>query len=120
MNDFEATSYILCSILYGADIFKSWWNAEAFATACLLACDTAQFVFGWALITVWALNPFILLTGVFMICYPEKMSHLSKRGKSEESFDSKEIDYDSQEEEDETTDDDVFISDLDHRRHQAR
>ena len=48
------------------------------------------------------------------------MSHLSKKGKREDSFDSKEIDYDSSEKEDETSDDDVFISDLDHRRQQAR
>ncbi len=67
-----------------------------------------------------ALNPFILLTGILMICYPERMSHLSKKGKEkEDSFDSKEKDYDLSDNNDET-DDDVFISDLDHRRQQAR
>ena len=56
-----------------------------------------------------------------MICYPERMSHLSKRGKEEDSFDSKEKDNDfSLSDKDEETDDDVFISDLDHRRQQAR
>ena len=56
-----------------------------------------------------------------MICYPERMSHLSKRGKEEDSFDSKDKDYDlSLSDKDEETDDDVFISDLDHRRQQAR
>jgi len=48
------------------------------------------------------------------------MSHLSKKGKEkEDSFDSKEKDYDLSDNNDET-DDDVFISDLDHRRQQAR
>ena len=56
-----------------------------------------------------------------MICFPERMSHLSKRGKKDDSFDSKERDYDlSVSEKDDETDDDVFISDLDHRRQQAR
>ena len=67
------------------------------------------------------MNPFILVTGILMICYPERMSHLSKRGKEDDSVDSKEREYDlSLSDKDEETDDDVFISDLDHRRQQAR
>ena len=68
-----------------------------------------------------AVNPFILVTGILMICYPERMSHLSKRGKEEDSFDSKGKDYDlSLSDKEEEIDDDVFISDLVHRRQQAR